>query len=80
MDHAVYGALNGPFKLIKRNKRLLIVDAGGRTIYTMPFFVRLPTREPLQKLCDHFNTNGYDIKAIIDMEFTYTNKLNAFGR
>ena len=57
----------------KINKRLVIVDAAGQIIYSMPFWVRVPDRRCLQELADRFNELGSnDIAAIVEFETRYS--------
>ena len=58
-----------PYEVRKINKRLVIVDQTGRTVYSMPFWVRVSNRDQLLWLCDRFNQSGkYDIISVIDFE------------
>lgn len=71
MDHVLQDDFYGepPYEVRKINKRLVIVDAHGKTIYAMPFWVRVANRDELKWLSDRFNLSaGYDIDAIIEFE------------
>lgn len=58
-----------PYEVRKINKRLVIVDAQGKTIYAMPFWVKVANRDQMKWLADRFNeVAGYDIGAIIEFE------------
>jgi hypothetical protein len=57
------------FSLLKRNKRLEVVDENQTTIYVMPDFVQVVLRNDFQKLVDDLNESGYhDIQKIIEFE------------
>jgi len=59
------------YKMVKRNKRLIIVDSNDKLVYGMPDFLRnhLRDRKELQKLVDKFNIVGYrNIQDIVEFE------------
>lgn len=56
------------FEVLKRNRRICIVDNNDRVVYSPPDFVRLISRDDLRGVADIFNSRGYDIGAIIELE------------
>lgn len=61
------------YEMKKINKKLVIVDAAGRVIYSMPFWVKVPDRKCVQGLADKFNELGSnDIGAIMEFETRYS--------
>ena len=58
--------------VVKRHKRLHVVDRAGRSIYSPPDFVRVPTREAVQRLANAMLPDQDNIGLIMDFEDTYT--------
>lgn len=57
------------YQVVKRNKRMWIVDTDLKSVYTPPDFVRMLQRDNLQVVADKFNDkNGYDIEAVVEFE------------
>lgn len=57
------------FKVIKKNKRMHIVDAEEKSVYTPPAYVQMLNRSNLQEVADKFNEfGGYNIEYIISFE------------
>jgi hypothetical protein len=46
-------------RVVKRNKRLWIDDEDGTPVYTPPNFIRLQTRDPLQRLANALALGDY---------------------
>lgn len=62
-----YGS--APYEMRKINKKLVIVDSDGKTVYAMPFWVQVTNRDDMKVLVDRFNeVAGYNIDAIIEFE------------
>ena len=59
------------FRVIKRSKRLMIIDENDNIIYVPPDFLKQKTvsRAKLQELCDEFNRLTFrDFNAIMNYE------------
>ena len=57
------------YAMKKLNKRLIIVDAQDRMVYSMPSWIRVTDRLDMQWLVDRFNeVDACDIQAIMDFE------------
>lgn len=64
-----------PYEIRKINKKLVVVDATGRTIYSMPNWIRVNSRQDLQRLADLFNQNGEpNIMDIMEFETKFSVK------
>lgn len=58
--------------VIKRNKRLLIVDGDGRTVYTAPDFLKpVRDRDVLRELAAKLSED-YDIEAVMAFESAHS--------
>lgn len=55
--------------VVKRNKRLWVIDRQGALVYTPPDFIRLQSREPLNALAADLEWRPY-IEAVMDFERT----------
>jgi hypothetical protein len=67
------------YRVVKRNKKLMIIDNNDKMIYTPPSFLKdkIASREQVQELCDEFNRlTSRDIDAIIRFESQLNNKVN----
>lgn len=61
------------YTVIKKNKKLIIIDSHGACAYSMPFWVRVPSRKELQELADRFNrVDSYCIDAIMEFETKFS--------
>ena len=54
-------------RVVKRHKRLCIVDDQDQVVYTPPDFIRLTSRAPLQRLAEALDARPY-IDAVMEFE------------
>jgi hypothetical protein len=60
-------------QIIKRNKRLYIVDDNGDDVYSPPNFVHIQSRKQLRTLAEAIVAQGY-IQAVMDFESKFTRR------